>query len=105
MSTQSLALALLSLIGIAVAMPASALAKPSDGGRSNNLPDVQFCKDLAAEGFLPWLSVGECIALNNSTEREKQNFWVHRCDNWRDEGLLDEFYNSFSECVHDFRPE
>jgi len=49
------------------------------------------------------MSLGECIALNNSTDEEKHDWWVHVCHNWRDEGLLDDVnYSSFSQCVHDY---
>jgi hypothetical protein len=65
------------------------------------MPEIQrFCDELFESGDLPWLSVGECVALNISSDAERHNFWVHRCDNWRDEGILEQFYNTYSECVH-----
>lgn len=102
MSTRSLALPLFCSIGIAIVLPASGAAKPPAPGRSGTKPDVQFCKDLAASGYLPWLSVGECIALNLSSDEEVHNFKVHSCDSLRDEGLLKRIYSSFSECVQDY---
>jgi hypothetical protein len=85
-----------------MALPASAVAAPLGRGGENQA----FCKDLIAEGGTPSMSLGECIALNNSTAREKHNWWVHVCHNWRDEGLLDDVdYSSYSECVHDFETE
>lgn len=102
MSRQALALALLCVIAAPVALPASAVAGPVGRGVSGNMPGIQkFCKDLAEEGGTPWLSVGECVALNISSDAERHNFWVHRCDNWRDEGVLEQLYSSYSECVHD----
>ncbi len=101
MPTHALALALLSLVVAPMAIPASAVAAPLGRGGDNQ----QFCKDLVEEGGIPWLSVGECIALNNSTAREKHNWWVHVCHNWRDEDLLDNHYSSYAECVHDFGPD
>ena len=98
MSTRALALVLVSL----AAVPAIAVAGPIERGASNRMPEItEFCKELAEEGGTPWLSVGECIALNISSDAEKHNFWVHRCDNWRDEGVLEQLYSSYSECVHD----
>jgi hypothetical protein len=106
MSTQALALGLLSLVGASVALPASAVAGPRDRGVSTNMAETQFCKELIEEGGTPSMSLGECIALNNSTAREKHNWWVHVCHNWRDEGLLDDVnYSSFSQCVHDYEPD
>ena len=103
MSAQALALALLSLVVAPIALPASAIAGPLKRGVSNTAAETQFCKDLVAEGGTPSMSLGECIALNNSTAREKHNWWVHVCHNWRDEGLLEEVnYSSYSECVHDY---
>jgi hypothetical protein len=102
MPNRSLALALLSSIAIATVLPASAVAKPPVPGRSGTAPDVQFCKDLAADGYLPWFSVGECISLNLSTSWELQNFWAHHCDNLRDEGWLEESGITYSECVHEY---
>jgi hypothetical protein len=103
MSKHALALALLSVIAAPIALPATAVAGPFGRGASANMPEIQeFCKQLAKEGGTPWLSVGECIALNISSDAERHNFWVHRCDSWRDEGLLDDVgYSSYSECVHD----
>jgi hypothetical protein len=98
MSTQTLALGLLSLVVAPIFLPASAVARPS--GRSVEIQ--QFCKELVAEGGTPSMSLGECIALNNSTSREKHNWWVHVCHNWRDEGLLDNHYSSYAECVQDY---
>ena len=106
MSTQTLALALFTLVAASVALPASAIAGPRELGVSNNMAETQFCKDLIAEGGTPSMSLGECIALNNLTAREKHNWWVHVCHNWRDEGLLDDVnYSSFSQCVHDYDPD
>ena len=106
MSTQTLALALLSLIAASSALPASAIAGAPRQAVSRNMAETQFCKDLIAEGGTPSMSLGECIALNNSTAREKHNWWVHVCHNWRDEGLLDDVnYSSYSECVHDFETD
>ena len=103
MSTLALAFSLLSLVGASVALPTSAVVVPRDRGVSNTIAETQFCKDLVEEGGVPWLSVGECIALNNSTDEERHNWWVHVCHNWRDEGLLDDLnYSSFSQCVHDY---
>jgi len=102
MSTQAVAFALLSLIAAPIALPAAAIAGPQGRGVSNRIQEIrEFCKDLAEEGDVPWLSVGECIALNISSDAEKHNFWVHRCDNWRDEGVLEHLYGSYAECVHD----
>jgi hypothetical protein len=106
MSTQPLALALLSLVVAPISLPASALAGPLGRGVSNNMSETQeFCKDLLAEGGTPSMSLGECIALNNSTSMEKHNWWVHVCHNWRDEGLLENHYSSYSECVHDYETD
>ena len=106
MSTQTLALALLLLVAASSALPGSAIAGPPGRGVSNNMAETQFCKDLITEGGTPSMSLGECIALNNSTAREKHNWWVHVCHNWRDEGLLDDVdYSSYSECVHDFETD
>ena len=98
MSTHALALALLSLVVAPMAIPASAVAAPLGRGGENQ----KFCKGLVEEGGIPWLSLGECIAWNNSTDREKHNWWVHVCDSWRDEGLLENHYSSYTECVHDY---
>ena len=102
MSTKGGGLALLSLITAPVALPATAVAGPQGRGVSDRIQEIrEFCKDLAEEGGVPWLSVGECIALNISSDAEKHNFWVHRCDNWRDEGVLEQLYSSYAECVQD----
>ena len=102
MSSQALALALLSLVIAPISQAASAVAGPLGGGVSNNMSETQtFCKELIEEGGTPSMSLGECIALNNSTAREKHNWWVHVCHNWRDEGVLEQFYDSYSECIHD----
>ena len=101
MSTRALALALLSLVVAPISLPASAVAAPLGRGVENQ----QFCKELVAGGGTPSMSLGECIALANSRDSEKQNFWVHVCHNWRDEDLLDNHYSSYSECVHDYEPD
>ena len=101
MLNNALHIAMLPVLGISLALPAAAVAGPGQGV-SDNMPEIQeFCKELAEEGGSPQLSVGECIALKISSDAEKHNFWVHRCDNWRDEGILEQFYSSYSECVHD----
>ena len=107
MCRPAVALALISFIAAPIALPMSAVAGPLQRGVSSNMSETQgFCKDLIAEGGTPSMSLGECIALNNSTAREKHNWWVHVCHNWRDEGLLEELnYSSYSECVHDFEPD
>ena len=96
MLNRSLAIALLPSIAIATVLPASAVAKPPVPGRSGTAPDV------TAGGYLPWFSVGECVALNLSTGWELQNFWAHHCDNLRDEGWLEESGITYSECVHEY---
>ena len=97
MRKQALAFAMMSLL----AAPPAIAKGASPNGTSGGSVIAQFCKDLAEEGGTPWLSVGECVALNNSSDAERHNFWVHRCDNWRDEGVLELVgFDSFSECIH-----
>jgi hypothetical protein len=103
MSKKTLALGLLSVTGAPLVLQSPAIAAPAGPRASADVPQIQqFCKELAAEGGTPWLSIGECVALNISSDAERHNFWVHRCDNWRDEGLLELVgYSSYSECIHD----
>jgi hypothetical protein len=76
-------------------------AKPRGGDGGN---DVQiFCRDLVASGDVPWLSMGECVGLNNSTDTEKGGFVAHRCDNWRDTDELELVgFSSYADCIRNF---
>jgi len=97
MSNKAFAITALLAVAGSIAMPAAATGAPVE---RDTRAIVDFCKELVDSGDVPWLSTGECVALNLSSDAELHNFWVHRCDNWRDEGVLDLLgYSSFSECV------
>ena len=100
MSKKALAFSTLLLMAAPMALHSAALAAgPSGRAASDGMPETQFCKELVKD--VPWLSVGECIALNLSSDAEKHNFLVHHCDGLRDEGILEQNYSSYSECVQD----
>jgi hypothetical protein len=95
-------LMLLALTVLASPLEAAQSQASSRNSSGQGQSTAEFCMDLAESGDIPWLSVGECVALNLSSDAEAHNFWVHRCDNWRDEGLLELVgYGSYSECVRD----
>ena len=76
-------------------------AKP--GGGTSGKEVQSFCRELVASGDLPWLSMGECVSLNNSTDTEKGGFVAHRCDNWRDTDELELVgFTSYADCIRNF---
>ena len=84
-----------------VTEPADAV--PRHDGRGNDIQS--FCRELVASGAAPWLSMGECVSLNISSDTEKGGFVAHTCDSWRD---LDELelagFTSYAECIRRFTP-
>jgi len=78
-----------------------AVAAPGNGGGASEIKS--FCRDLVASGDVPWLSMGECVSLNISTDTEKGGFVAHRCDNWRDAGELELVgFSSYADCIRNF---
>jgi hypothetical protein len=101
MKSQMLLLSAMAMITAPLASAAPALAKPGNAGGAKEIQ--QFCRELVASGDVPWLSMGECVSLNLSTDTEKGGFTAHRCDNWRDSGELELVgFSSYSDCIHNF---
>ena len=78
-------------------------AVPRHDGRGNDIQS--FCRELVASGDAPWLSMGECVSLNLSSDTEKGGFVAHRCDNWRDTDELElAGFSSYADCIRRFTP-
>ena len=101
MRRQMFLLPAIAMITVPLAGPAPALAKPGNAGGAREIQE--FCRDLVASGDVPWLSMGECVSLNNSTDTEKGGFIAHRCDNWRDTDELELVgFSSYADCIRNF---
>jgi hypothetical protein len=96
-------LAVMAIVTAPVGSVTPAHAAP--GGKGGASVIQEFCRDLVASGEIPWLSMGECVSLNISTDTEKGGFIAHRCDNWRDAGELElTGFHSYSDCIRNFTP-
>ena len=103
MKSQMFLLAAVAMSTAPFATAAPALAKPGNAGGASEIQE--FCRGLVASGDVAWLSMGECVSLNISSDAEEGGFIAHRCDNWRDSGELELVgFSSYSDCIRNFTP-